>query len=515
MNYNSIPSLRKHYLTWIRRLSEQWWVITLLCASALLACILLTNLFTKPVADDFARLTQVRDMGLLRYWHFHITQVDGRYSNALFLGIVISIFGSFAVPMTLIITVLCLAAASWALLQSTTPKASNAAIYGTISVFIATVLLSAPSIFDSAFWMNAESIYTIALASIAATLALGLYTARNARLRSIPFLGLLVGVFICSGFNEIAPTISLLGLSVIFLKLRPHSRQQALRLAAIASTQLGALLIMWAAPGANARKALLVSYNKLSLFAAFRASVHHFFVFFASLGRAEVLLIAAAGIVLGYCAFIGLGKARVLKAADLGLSALCAAYCIFVPIFIVTYAGSTRFDGLPPYRAQIFSTTVLCLFVGFVVYYLLNRIHTLRQPALQIVPFGALAIMVVTGLYLSFVTLAAVTQRYASYSQRDTIVRAQMSLGDNSIHAMQVPVYLSKTEAADLPANNDPASSTFWVIDWFGKYYNAKQVTIDNAANLATCPATHIDWYVNGAYCKQMLDNSTLYYPNR
>lgn len=483
----------------------------------LLFVLILGSYFVRPIADDFPRLTIIPDIGPIHYLKFHLETLDGRYSNAIVLALLVSIFRHFSPYTVPLLTCIAIVSSLLALLMQLKLNIRQALL---LSIIGATLLiLSAPSVFDSLYWMNAATIYTLPIAATFAIIAL-LYMFFTSTGLSwwgiffLPLLGLAAG-----GFNEIQPFVNLTLITVFVFAYR--HRLSALGLKTKASLtlfgigQLVSVVFLKFSPGSLQRQNLVHVSSNTKLTALIHSTLVHFQTFFISMSITQWLLIVCGALAFTYTLQSvlaqgqqadGQKKQRQINFRP-GLISLTCIAGMLLPVIATTYANSTETNGLPPHRAQIYITTSLLILISSLSIWLLSRKSSLSLTRIGLMAASFLALtafIVSSGKTLQVV--GSLVVRAFQFDQRSTIANIEESAGITTLSLPSVPIYTT-SDAQDLPATNNPNDEYVWIRTYMAQYYHAPHLNVDDQKNLATCPPTHIDWYTNGPFCRETIDH--------
>ena len=425
--------------------------IVALCVSAGVL-IVLVALDTTPIADDYGDLPSIQHTGVFQYLHNYWIGLTDRYSNAVFMVVLVKLFGPAAIHIAtplLIALLLCFCVTGARTISASAQPICEAVVVGCLAAI--TVAASTPSIFDTLGWFNAVAIYLAGVvAAVGTTAWLAWLTVRS---DSIAYrhagVSFLVGL-LAAGFTELTGTVIALGSLLAIANLRgvvrrgPRRRSLEIAYAAVAAGAAIGVTIIFAGPGSRARAHLQHGGFDLSLIATSARM---------NLGWANTnvgwrtLLSIAAGLSLLH-----------LRAAPESQSALrwllvWALFLCCVPILVVGafagYAGNTS----PPLRAISVATASIAVGEGAIAY-LVAAALVAAKPRLNSVLLPGAAVATAIGL-VGFVAAAtpvirAELLRRTAVDARARSIRSQLFQHSRSVSVTPAPLIDVYANAYDL-----------------------------------------------------------------
>jgi hypothetical protein len=252
-----------------------------LCVAATVIIVLIA-LDTTPIADDYGDLPAVLHSGVFQYLHGYWIGLTDRYANAIFMVVLIKLFGTAAIhiatPLLLALLFCFCVAAAHAVAAAAHRRYESAVVGGVLAI---TVAVSTPSIFDTLGWFNAVAVYLTGIVAAAGTAAwLAQLTVRRATLTARHAAASFLVGLIAAGFTELVGIVIALGSLLAVANVRdvsprgPRRRSLEIAYAAVAAGATIGVIVIFAGPGSRARAHMQHGGFDLSLIvSAVRASL--------------------------------------------------------------------------------------------------------------------------------------------------------------------------------------------------------------------------------------------------
>lgn len=430
--------------------SAQVAILALCVAAAVL--IILVALDTTPIGDDYGELAGIMHAGALQYLHSYWLGVTDRYSNAIFMVVLVKLFGTAAIhvaaPLLLALLLwFCVVAARSARMISQSwfePVVAG----GLVAI---TIVLAAPDIFDASGWFNSVTIY---LAGLVATAGAAAWIAHlAARLRPATsretLASFLIGL-IAAGFTELAGIVIALGSLLALANLRELSRPGSRRrtsetaCAAIAAGAAIGVVVILVGPGTHLRAHLQhAGVDPAVIAEALRGAV----------GWAQtnagwrVLLSVAVGVVALHLR----GQPRGWQ--SLRWLAIWAWFLCFVPL--VAVGVSTGYSGLTLATSRTAWVATASIAMGeALVAYVIAAAVVAASPTLARVAVPTAAIAVAVAL-LAFQAdarsvIRAERLRRTAFGARAISIRRQLLQARRTVAVAPLPLVDPNVDAYDL-----------------------------------------------------------------
>lgn len=445
--------LTRHVPWAIHSAKTLWASVTLvglaLAASLSVPLLLLANM-SSTVADDYFYFAQIEQAGSpLRFaWEHYITQ-NGRFVQALSVGVAYSVFGVGAVKVVPILLYLSLVATlAWNLRLvlpfSERPWVSSVSFAGSLCA-LALVLM--PSFFDVFLWLTSSTVYlgSIVMLLVGSGLTAMIVQRPTLRWRLTPF----AAVVLLAGQLFSEPTAlfalgawGLLLLGVVIArqwKLLPHA-------SLLWGSLLAGLLLSLFSPGTIARRGIVG--ESLDLVGSMSAGLAHYGYFASAMSPWALLMLLAvvllAALNLDTSSF---SRRRLLVGAG-AILALGAGSTYGV--FLASEVGSSYYP-LRNYALPVFGCVVFgSLFLTFLLSLVLTRWDRVRTAWLGFLGV-AVCLLAASPFLLNFWSLHAsgLALRGSMIEHRIVAIEKQLKSGVGTVAVAAAPV-LVRSEAVDV-----------------------------------------------------------------
>jgi hypothetical protein len=424
--------------------------IAAVCAAAMVL-IVLVALDTAPIADDYGDLSSILHAGVFQYLHSYWVGLTDRYSNAIFMVVLIKLFGGAAIHVAtplLIALLFCICLLAVRAIGGPERGPYEAAVVAAIATV--TIAVSTPSIFDTLGWFNAVAIYFAGVvAAVGAAAWIVRLTVRSEpltprRMASSFFVGLLA-----AGFTEVIGIVISLGSLLAVANLRdvlPSGQKRRSLEPAVALVAIGAIvgvLVILLGPGSQSR-ARGGSAGHLPLIAsALRMNLRWVNT---ELGW-RTLLSVASGLALLH--FTGAPETERAKK----WLVTWAFFLCCVPILVVG-AATGYSDIIPaPLRAASVATAALAIGEAAITYLLATAVLNERRELAAVVLPGA-AVATTIGLVGFWTAATPVIQaeqlRRTAVDARALSIHRQLQEHEKSVAVRPAPLIDSDSGAYDL-----------------------------------------------------------------
>ncbi|HEX3801749.1 MAG TPA: hypothetical protein VHV75_02815 [Solirubrobacteraceae bacterium] len=440
----------------------------LLIAPALVSLVgavylVLIAVYSRPIADDWQAFSAIPHEGLLTYVHGWWLTNSGRFSEFVELWVSVRVFGTAAVTVTTLATLIVLwAAFVWgvrvcALATDTKLSATEVLLLGLLAA-VAT-LATAPSLFDTVGWYVSSTDYEISFTGAVLIAALCAQIARADRRHVKREALLLFAVsFVTAGFHEIVGIVGILAaiFAITMLRSIPSPRRvtDTIMLAAAAVGASSGTALNVFSPGSDNRGK--VQRAHIDLTAAAHTAWHNLSFFRDDIHDGIFLLAVASGVLAWQLLRAPRsGRARAWLGA-------WGCFLVVVPWLLTSaltaWAGSTESGDRSPFRAAFLFTGSATIGFAILVFLSLCLLWTRRdQPGLPrrgwLAPL--ITLLVAAGGVVGFVHKAApiVTAerlRAHAVAERKASVAIQLAQGHSTIRLMPTPLLTVYTQAFDL-----------------------------------------------------------------
>lgn len=448
-------------------LSNSSIALALVLAATLAAPLLFIAAMASPVADDYFYFSQIDAAGsAMAFAIEHFNTQNGRFVQALTVGVLYSAFGTHAVAIAPILLFLAIVIAlAWNLRLlvpfAKQPWLSSFALAGSIT---AIALFMMPSMFDVFLWLTSSTVYlgSIAMVLIGSGLTITCLRRPAARVFLVPLAALVL--FAGQMFSE--PT-SLLAIGAWGLLLVAVLVQRSWNLlwwvSILWASLIAGFLTSFFSPGTQSRRGVVGEPLHLPS-AAFNA-LTHFRELAASISPWMLLLLLAA--VALAATNIDTARFTVRTSVFAALASLVMIFASTYGVFLISEVGSTYYPlrnfALPVFGSVLFGS----LFAVFAVTAVRQRFVRSSAPNLAVaggaVLGSVLCVLVAAPSVLGFVSLQAnhLGMRASMIEYRDASVAAQIELGADPVVVPAAPV-LMRSEATDIL--NPEEAQVEWVI---------------------------------------------------
>ncbi|QNO37039.1 hypothetical protein H4J02_11300 [Protaetiibacter sp. SSC-01] len=441
-------------------------------AAAVVVVVLILDLVSRPIADDYSWLAAGRDRGVGGFTIWFLTDVTGRFSNAALMGATTGILGDLAVPVVPAgLLVLLVAATAWlatTVLRVTLGWARREAIAGGAALALvatAALVIATPSIYDAFVWYNSACIF---LASLAALVAVGagwlrLETSERSPLR--PATGALaLAALLAAGFAESTAAVAA-AIAILALTARLVAKRGGARLipsaAVLAGTLVGTLIVFFL-PGTFRRLQIQDEiFEPLTLGGFVKGTLTGGLMPWSlvSTWRVVAVLLVAAAV-------WAVWHAQLRRHAR--LVAASAAFLAIVPAF--ANAALTMYTvHSVPYRSQLVVTMLTVVGLGVVVAVGLSLLGERVRARAGTVSW-AVAAVTVLAVALPLTSVAEATfARHGLETFRDADILQQVD-GDGPVEVVPAPLLLATTEATEFGFAGAGGTSG-WYFGSIASYY--------------------------------------------
>jgi len=450
-------------------------IIVLIYASILISLVFIAAMMMRPVADDYAYLSDPTFNNPFKFAAHYYMDWTGRSSQAFWVSTLHAIFGDRFVIYGTILQLFLLITSALTLSYAILYKLKNNSHLKIVSVGIIFSLLSifmTPSVLDSTLWITSSTVYIGSLIGMYLSFAFAIFIIRF-KPNSKTLLTLLFFItFIAQLFSE--PTsIIMIGIAAVsaFISLVIYKNKISLKTCIVYIIgAIAGLLYMFLSPGTRTRQnSLDTGFSAYDIFINSITDFSRLSYIFTS---HRILLLAVSSLILGLI-FIKLSRKHkiVLTIASLLLA-------IIVPYVLFAVSRYTMGSYIP-LRAFTVPVAVASIFLsigaGALISHFVVRKHRFGTVAVSILILITIPLSLVLTTKDSLSVIQAVSIREHSYDGREASIKTQLNESPRVLYFEPLPILLANSDAVDFYYNQTPPS---WFEDGFRAYYDIPKTTI-------------------------------------
>lgn len=490
---------------------NKFYVFFLIISVGLLTSLVISALFSRPIADDFHYFNELSSQSFFSYMSHFYTDSTARLAQGLSMSIFYRIFSTNSVILVPIIEIfLLLATIYWVfhslfiLFKAPEQNIKKSVVLAALSVSF--ILLYIPSLFDSLYWLTSSTVYTLSLVSLMFNLGFILNLYQMKKMKWWWLILLALSVTLSQTFSEATAAIIIVLTGIVFgLYLWLYRKRIDTKkiLPILGTTFLSSIigfLIVYLSPGSHTRQTSAGS--QFDFHAMFLGSASHTMSFLQTFISWQLLLIIGSALLLSYL-LPKFNKKNLLTMGTLGIFlTIIPAYITFA---ISAYSMGT-YTPLRLYSIPAFFTSVgIFLFIAALYRFSLVRFSSTKNVLSSLtLPFAS--ILLVLGFLMALPSikdiLGAQVLRASLYNSRGDSIASQKEKGSSDIHLTPAPILLNYSEAGDFSFTQNQVS---WFEDSFKQYYNIsdKKIVLDSIPPKGYCSTTQAPTWYGVETCKQ------------